>query len=115
MLAMAGVFSLLSYVVEQRRREFGVRIALGASTTRLLRLVLGNATRIVAGGALIGLALSAVLSQLIAGVLFGVPPLDPITFGAVIAVLAVTGALSTLVPALRAARVDPVVAFRNDQ
>ena len=114
-LAMSGVFSVLSYSVEQRRREFGIRVALGASQTRLLRLVLDSATRVVAAGMLIGLALSAALSRWIATFLFGIAPLDPITFGAVVAVLALTGLLATLTPALRAARVDPVIAFRVDQ
>jgi len=114
-LALAGVFSVLSYAVEQRRREFGVRVALGASPARLLRSVLGSATRVVTGGVLVGVVLSAVLSRWIAGFLFGITPLDPITFGAVVAVLALTGVLATLAPALRAARVDPVIAFRIDQ
>jgi len=78
-------------------------------------LVLDIATRVVAAGVLVGLVLSAVLSRWIAGFLFGITPLDPITFGAVVAVLALTGVLATLAPALRAARVDPVIAFRIDQ
>jgi len=114
-LAMVGVFSVLAYAVEQRRREFAVRVALGASTARLLRLVFGSATRVVAGGALVGLALSAAVSRSITGFLFGVTPLDPVTLGAVTAVMVLTGAVSTVAPALRAARVDPAVAFRSDR
>jgi putative ABC transport system permease protein len=114
-LAMVGVFSVLAYAVEQRRREFAVRVALGASTARLLRLVFGSATRVVAGGALVGLALSAAVSRSITGFLFGVTPLDPVTLGAVTAVVVLTGAVSTVAPALRAARVDPAVAFRSDR
>jgi putative ABC transport system permease protein len=114
-LAMVGVFGVLAYAVEQRRREFAVRVALGASTARLLRLVLGSAIRIIAGGALVGLVLSAAVSRSITSFLFGVTPLDPVTLVVVTAVLVLTGAVSTLAPALRAARVDPAAAFRSDR
>jgi putative ABC transport system permease protein len=100
--------------VQQRVREFGVRIALGASTRQVLGLVLGGAARVVGVGAVIGLIAAAILSRSISAFLFGVEPLDPLTFGSVAIVLALTAALASAAPALRAARVDPVVAFRNE-
>jgi len=113
-LAMVGVFGVLAYSVQQRVREFGIRIALGASTRQVLGLVLGGAARVVGVGALIGLIAAAALSRSISAFLYGVEPLDPLTFGSVAIVLAVTAALASAAPALRAARVDPVVAFRNE-
>jgi putative ABC transport system permease protein len=114
LLAMVGVFGVLAYSVQQRRREFGVRIALGATTGNVLALVLTSAIKVIMVGAVIGLIGAAALARSISTFLHGVRPLDPLTFGAVAAVLTVTAALATIGPALRAARVDPVVAFRND-
>jgi putative ABC transport system permease protein len=113
-LAMVGIFGVLSYAVEQRTRELGVRIALGATSSSVLRLILGNAARIVSIGALIGLAAAAGLAQAISTFLFGVQPLDLVSFTASAAVLVLTAAIATAVPAWRATRVDPVVAFRNE-
>jgi putative ABC transport system permease protein len=113
-LAMVGVFGVLAYSVQQRRREFGVRIALGASTASVLRLVLGNAARLIGSGALVGLVLAAVFAQSISTFLFGVRPLDALTFAGVVAVLGATATIACAIPALRASQVDPVVAFRND-
>jgi putative ABC transport system permease protein len=114
LLAMVGVFGVLAYSVQQRTREFGVRIALGASARNVLGMVLANAARVIGAGAIIGLVLAAILAQTIATFLFGVKPLDPLTFAAVVVVLGITAALASAVPALRASRVDPVEAFRND-
>jgi putative ABC transport system permease protein len=113
-LAMVGVFGVLAYSVEQRTREFGVRIALGATAGTMLKMVLSSAARVIGAGALIGLALAAVLAQSITSFLFGVRPIDPMTFGLVPVVLAVVAGLAVIVPALRAARVDPVEAFRSE-
>jgi len=113
-LAMVGVFGVLAYSVQQRRREFGVRIALGASTASVLRLVLASAGRLIGTGALVGLVLAAVFAQSISTFLFGVRPLDPLTFAGVMAVLGATATIASAIPALRASQVDPVVAFRND-
>jgi putative ABC transport system permease protein len=114
LLAMIGVFGILTYAVQQRIRDFGVRRALGATTGDVLRLVVGSALRTIATGAVIGLALSIAVGQLIAAMLFGVEPLDPTTFGVVVLVLVVTAAISIAGPAWRAARIDPVVALRNE-
>jgi putative ABC transport system permease protein len=113
-LAMVGVFGVLAYAVEQRSREFGVRIALGARPVDVLRLVLNGATRVIAAGIVIGLVSAAALGQTVSTFLFGVRPIDPLTFGSVTVVLIVTALVAMAAPALRAARVDPVVAFRSE-
>jgi len=114
LLAMVGVFGILAYSVQQRVREVGVRRALGATTSDVLRLVAGSGVRMIATGAVIGLALSTVSARLLASMLFGVQPLDPVTFGSVTVVLALTAAVSIVGPAWRAVRVDPAVALRGD-
>jgi putative ABC transport system permease protein len=113
-LAMVGVFGVLAYSVQQRTREFGVRIALGANPTNVLGLVLGNAVRVIGTGAVIGLALAFVFAQSVAAFLFRVDPRDPVTFGAVGLVLMLTAMIACAVPALRAVSVDPVEAFRSE-
>jgi putative ABC transport system permease protein len=113
-LAMVGVFGVLGYAVQQRSREFGVRMALGATGGNVVRLVLGSASRLVLTGMVIGLVLAIASARTISTFLFGVPPLDPLTFGAVAVLLAVTASIAVAVPALRALRVDPVEAFRSE-
>jgi putative ABC transport system permease protein len=112
-LAMVGVFGILAYSVQQHVRDFGVRRALGATTNDVLRLVIGDAARVVAAGTAIGLGLSAAGGRLIESMLFGVRPFDVLTFGLVTIVLAVTAALAIAGPAWRAARIDPAVALRS--
>ena len=113
-LAMVGVFGILAYSVRQRVRDFGVRRALGASRGDLVRLVVGGAFRVVAGGAVIGLVLAAGASRLLGTVLFGVDAWDPVTFVAVPVVLALTAAAATAGPAWRATRIDPAAALRGE-
>jgi len=113
-LALVGVFGVLAYSVQQRTREFGVRIALGASATSVLRLVITNAGGVIGIGIAIGLIAAAALSRSISTFLFGVQPIDPITFVLVPLVLIATAAIAVAAPAWRAARIDPVVAFRNE-
>jgi putative ABC transport system permease protein len=112
-LAMVGVFGILAYSVQQRVRDFGVRRALGATSNDVVRLVVGDAVRVVAIGAAVGLVVSAILSRMIVSMLFGVQPLDLVTFGFVTVVLGVTAALSIAGPAWRASRIDPAVALRS--
>jgi ABC-type antimicrobial peptide transport system permease subunit len=114
LLAMIGVFGVLAYSVQQRRREFGVRIALGASASSVLGLVLASAFRLIVGGGAAGLGLALLLAKSISTFLYGVEPLDAATFVAVPATLALTAAAAALAPAWRASRVDPVEAFRED-
>jgi putative ABC transport system permease protein len=109
-----GVFAVLAYGVQQRVREFGVRMALGATTATVLRLVLANTARVVAAGVLAGLIAGAILGRSMESFLFGVKPLDPLTFGSVALLLALTAACAAAVPALRAARVDPIVVLRDE-
>jgi putative ABC transport system permease protein len=113
-LAMVGVFGVLAYSVQQRVREFGVRIALGATTAQVLGLVMGSAGRVVGAGAAIGLGLALIFAQALSTFLFGVPPRDPLTFAAVTIVLAMTAAVACAIPAFRASRVDPAVTFRSE-
>jgi putative ABC transport system permease protein len=113
-LAAIGVFGILAYSVQQRWREFGVRIALGATPRDLLGMVARSGGRVIAIGVAIGLLAAALLGQTIASVLFGVQPLDPVTYVAVATLLGVTAVVATAVPAMRAAKVDPVVAFRSE-
>lgn len=112
-LAMVGVFGILAYSVQQRVRDLGVRRALGASTSHIVRDLTSYGARVIGGGAACGLVLAAILSRLIVAVLFGVEPLDLATFAGVLAILASGGALSILGPAWRAARIDPVAALRT--
>jgi putative ABC transport system permease protein len=114
LLALVGVFGVLAYSVQQRVREFGVRLALGATVRDVLGLVIRSAVRLIVAGTLIGLSLAAVLGRLLGTVLFGVQPLDPLTFGSVIVLLALTAAAATAAPAWRAARIDPATALRSD-
>jgi putative ABC transport system permease protein len=113
-LAMVGVFGILAYSVQQRLRDFGVRRALGATTRDVVRLVVGDAARVVLAGAAIGIGLSLLLSQLLGSMLFGVEPWDPATFAAVALVLALTATLSIAGPAWRATRIDPARALRGE-
>jgi putative ABC transport system permease protein len=113
-LALVGVFGVLAYSVQQRTREFGVRIALGASAANVLRLVISSAGVVIGSGVAIGLGVAAIVSRSIATFLFGVQPIDPVTFVLVPLVLSATAALAVAAPAWRAGRVDPVVAFRNE-
>ena len=114
LLAMVGVLGILAYSVQQRVREFGVRRALGATPGSVLRLVFSSAARLIASGATIGLILAASLAGALRNVLFGVEPLDPVTFAAVTIVLIITAAVSVAGPAWRAAHVDPSRALRME-
>ena len=114
LLAFGGVFGILAYSVQLRLREFALRIALGATLPNVLGLVFATAAHVVAVGALIGLAMTAVLGKLLAAVRFGVQSSDPVTFIAVTIVLTLTAAVATVGPAWRAARTDPAVALRSE-
>jgi len=113
-LAMVGVFGVLAYSVQQRVREFGIRIAIGAGARDVLRLVFGDAARLTGIGVVIGLASAAALSRWLATIVYPVAPLDPVTFTMVPLVLALTAAIAVAAPAIRAMRVDPIVAFRSE-
>jgi len=114
LLAGVGLYGVLSYAVTQRTREIGVRMALGARPAQALALVARESAGVVGAGLAVG-ALGAVLAaRLYAGLLFGIPPSDPLSLFAALLVLAGVGVLATLLPARRAARVDPAVALRAE-
>jgi predicted permease len=111
LLALIGVYGVMSYVVAQRTREIGIRMALGAARGEVVRLVLGRGLRIVAAGTGLGLVAAYAGARVIEGQLFGVPAADVKTFVAVPVVLLVVAAVACWVPARRAARVDPAIAL----
>jgi predicted permease len=112
LLAVVGIYGVVSYSVTQRTRELGVRMALGAATADTLRLVLGRSLRLVAAGTVCGLVASFAVTRVMAGLLYDVSPLDPVVFGGVSVLLAAAGLVASLVPARRATRVDPIEALR---
>ncbi|PYQ76528.1 MAG: permease [Acidobacteria bacterium] len=111
-LAVVGIFGVVSYSVAERTREIGVRMALGANAGDTLRLVLGRSMALVAAGTVVGLIAAVALTRAITGLLYEVSPLDPIVFVGVSIVLAAAGLLASVIPARRATRVDPLVALR---
>jgi putative ABC transport system permease protein len=113
-LALVGVYGVTSYVVARRTQEIGVRLALGAQRSELLKSVLAQALRPVAAGLLLGLALAWTAATAMRGFLFGVAPLDPVALVIVSVALIATAAIVCYFPARRAARIDPVVALRHD-
>lgn len=112
-LATVGVFGVLAYTVQQRVRDFAVRRALGATAKDVFAVVAGDAFRMTAAGAAVGLAGAALLARLLASMLFGVGPLDVATFLTVTVVIALAGVAAAVGPAWRAVRVDPAVALRT--
>jgi putative ABC transport system permease protein len=111
-LTVAGLYGVLSYAVAQRTRELGIRVALGSSRARLVRLVTADGARLVAVGSLLGLVASFALTRLMVSILYGVSPVDAATWVVAGASLVLATLLATIVPALRASRADPVVAMR---
>jgi predicted permease len=114
LLATAGVFGVMAYSVSRRTREFGVRIALGATSGNVLRMVLGQGMRTILVGVAIGIAGSFALTKTVSSLLFGVTATDPITFGGVTLLLIVAALLACYIPARRATKVDPMVALRSE-
>ena len=113
-LAVAGIYGVMTYGVTQRRREIGVRLALGAQRGQILRIILGQGLTTTAAGAAIGIVAALGLTRTIENLLFGITPTDPVTFALVIAVLASVAMLACYLPARRATDTDPIQALRQD-
>jgi len=113
-LAAIGTYGVLSYAVQQRTREIGIRMALGAQVGQVLRMILSQGAVLVGIGLALGVAGALALQKVLASLLFGVAPTDPLTFGLVILILALVAFLACWWPARRAARVSPLVALRYE-
>jgi putative ABC transport system permease protein len=118
LLAAVGIYGVMSFAVNQRRQEFGVRMALGANTNRILEMVVRQGGRQLVAGLLLGLPLSLAFSILgrdaIGSMLYDVSALDPATYAGVTVLVIVVSAVAMLVPARRATRVDPMIALRYE-
>ena len=113
-LGSVGIYGVISYVVSQRTREIGVRMALGAAQTDVRRMVLKQGSGLAAIGVVVGLAASAALTRLMSSLLFGVDPIDVPTFGTVAITLTAIALVASYLPARRASSIDPVEALRFD-
>jgi predicted permease len=115
-LALAGVgsYGVLSYLVGMRRREIGIRLAVGATRTHVFRLIAGSGVRLIGLGLVIGLLLSVGVGMGLQSLLIGIDPMDPVTYAGVIGILTVVAAAACLLPARRAASLDPVITLRDE-
>jgi predicted permease len=114
LLAGLGIYGVISYLVSERTHEIGIRLALGAQSRNILRMVLREGLRLAVAGAALGLVVALIISRSMAGLLYGVRPTDPFTFAAVAVLLVAVALLACYIPARRAIRVDPLVALRHE-
>jgi putative ABC transport system permease protein len=114
LLAAVGIYGVLSYTVRRRVREIGIRMALGASHTDILKMVVTDGMKPILVGIAIGIAGALALSRVIASLIFGIRPSDPLTFTGVACLLIAVGILANLLPAYRATRVEPVRTLRDE-
>ena len=114
LIAAIGQYAVVAFDARRRSREFGVRIALGASSRQLISSVVSESFRLTAVGLVIGFALSVAVAMVLARVLYGVTPTDPRTFGSVFVLLAGASLLASYLPARRAANTDPMVVLRTE-
>ncbi|HSV62592.1 MAG TPA: FtsX-like permease family protein, partial [Chthoniobacterales bacterium] len=113
LLAAIGIYGVLSYLVNERAHEIGIRLALGAARTNILQMVLGQGLRLALTGAAVGLVGAIVVSRLIASLLYGVRPTDPLTFAGVAILFLGVAVLACYLPARRATKIDPMIALRE--
>jgi putative ABC transport system permease protein len=113
-LAVIGIYGVMAYSVAQRTREIGVRVALGAGRSEVMRLVLGQSLLLTTVGIALGIAGAASVARYLDRMLFGLSPLDPATYVGVSTLLAAVAAAGSYVPAHRATKVDPMVALRHE-
>jgi ABC-type antimicrobial peptide transport system permease subunit len=113
-LGIVGIYGVIAYVVSQRTREIGIRMALGAQQNKILRMVVGQGARVALLGIAIGLVASFGLTRIMSSMLFGVSATDPLTFAAVLVLLLAAALAACWIPARRASRVDPMVALRHE-
>jgi len=113
-MAAIGLYGVTSYAVAHRRTEIGIRIALGAQRRDVIGLALRHTILMTAAGVVVGLAIAAAVTRYMEAMLFGITALDPVTFIAAPALLTLVAGVAALVPARRAAAVDPMIALRSD-
>jgi predicted permease len=114
LLAAIGSYGVLSYMVTERRREIGIRMALGADRASVLRMVMSQGLRLTLVGIVMGLAAAFAMSRVVASLLFGVRPSDPVTIGAVVAIIGGVALVACYIPARTATRVDPMIVLREE-
>jgi putative ABC transport system permease protein len=114
LLTALGIYGVISYIVSERTHEIGIRLALGAQRSNILRMVLRQGLALALGGAVLGLVGALIVSHLMAGLLYGVRPTDAVTFTSVAVLLIGVALLACYFPARRALRVDPLVTLRHE-
>jgi ABC-type antimicrobial peptide transport system permease subunit len=114
LIAAIGIYGVMAYTFSRRTGEIGLRVALGAQRSDILKIVLGEGAVMIVCGVMAGLIGAVMLTQFLQTLLFDVTPTDPITFGVITALLSLVAMLACLIPAQRASRVDPLVALRHE-
>ena len=112
-LGSVGIYGVISYIVSQRTSEIGVRLALGADSKRVCRMILIHGMKLAGAGVVIGLLAAAAMGRLLTSLLFGVSSFDPVTFVGGSVVFLAVAALAAIIPALRASRIPPAVALQS--